>query len=203
MKDDKRILLHVCCGPCAEWPILSLLEEGYQITSFFSNPNIHPVFEQTRRRDNAAILMKLRDIPFVFDDEYREDLWLEKVWESKTVEETYANRCDMCYHIRMTRAAEEAVHQGFPAFTTSLLVSPYQDHERLMHAAQEAADAAGVIFVYRDFRPGYRKGQDLAREHGIYRQKYCGCIASLLESAFYDKIVGSFEGSIGDTSIVR
>src|SRR5665648_435254 len=147
MSDKKRILMHVCCGPCAEWPIVSLSEEGYEITSFFSNPNIHPKFEQERRRDNAAKLMLIKNIPFISDDDYREDLWISEEWKGDSLK-----RCDMCYSIRMRRVAEEASRLGFSLFTTSLLVSPYQDHERVILAAEKAAKAAGIAFLYRDYR---------------------------------------------------
>jgi predicted adenine nucleotide alpha hydrolase (AANH) superfamily ATPase len=40
------------------------------------------------------------------------------------------------------------------------------------------AEQYGVQFLYRDFRPLFREGQDFAREHGMYMQKYCGCIFS-------------------------
>ena len=32
----------------------------------------------------------------------------------------------------------------------------------------------------------------MAREHELYRQKYCGCIFSLDESDFKEKIIASF-----------
>ena len=36
----------------------------------------------------------------------------------------------------------------------------------------------GVEFLYRDFRPLFQAGQEFARAHGMYMQKYCGCIFS-------------------------
>ena len=103
----------------------------------------------------------------------------------------------MCYAMRMDMAAETAAQMGFSAFTTTLLVSIYQDHEAIIKAAQRAAEKHKVQFLYRDFREGFRKGQDMAREDGLYRQKFCGCIFSLEESKFKDKIYRSFEGSDG------
>ena len=44
--------------------------------------------------------------------------------------------------------------------------------------AERAASAYGVTFLYRDFRPYFRAGQDKARELGFYMQKYCGCVFS-------------------------
>ena len=196
-RGDKDLLLHVCCGPCAEWPVRSLQDEGYSLTAFFSNPNIHPQFEHTRRRDNAAALMKMRGIPFLEDDSYMEEIWLAKTWERQ-----YSSRCEMCYDIRMKNVALEAKRLGFRSFSTTLLVSPYQNHEAIIAHARKASAQTGVEFVYRDFRPGFRDGQNMAREDGLYRQKYCGCIFSLEESEFRDKIYKSFAGSEGETSTV-
>ena len=35
-----------------------------------------------------------------------------------------------------------------------------------------------VIERFFDFSPRFREGQSEAREHGMYMQKYCGCIFS-------------------------
>ncbi|MCD6155425.1 MAG: epoxyqueuosine reductase QueH, partial [Candidatus Atribacteria bacterium] len=45
----KRVLLHTCCGPCATYVVDALLEEGFEVTLFFYNPNIHPFDEYVRR----------------------------------------------------------------------------------------------------------------------------------------------------------
>ena len=67
---------------------------------------------------------------------------------------------------------------GFDAFTSSLFISPYQKHELMREVAERAAAEYGVQFLYRDFRPYFRAGQEFAREHGFYMQKCCGCIFS-------------------------
>jgi len=67
---------------------------------------------------------------------------------------------------------------GYDAFTTTLLVSPYQNHELLIKVAEEVAEKYDVKFLYRDFRPGFREGQNEARQLGLYMQKYCGCVFS-------------------------
>lgn len=191
------LLLHVCCGPCAEWPVRCLGEEGYNLTAFFYNPNIHPKFEHERRKQNAKKLMELRGIPLLSDDAFMEDSWLSGAWEG-----AFNSRCEMCYRLRMKRTAEEARKLGFDAFTTTLLVSPYQDHAGIVAAAESAAAEEGIRFIYRDFRPGFREGQRMAKEDGLYRQKYCGCILSLEESDFRDRIYRDFAGSSGETSTV-
>ena len=68
--------------------------------------------------------------------------------------------------------------EGFDAFTSSLFISPYQNHELMRQVAQRAAAEYQVDFLYRDFRPNFRAGNQRARELGFYMQKYCGCVFS-------------------------
>lgn len=89
----------------------------------------------------------------------------------------------------MFEAARFAKENDFPAFTSTLFVSPWQDHEALKQAAEEAAEHYGIRFEYRDFRPGYRQGQEMAKADELYRQRYCGCIYSLGESNYKEKIL--------------
>ena len=48
----------------------------------------------------------------------------------------------------------------------------------MRQVAERAAAEYGVDFLYRDFRPYFRAGQERARELGMYIQKYCGCVFS-------------------------
>ena len=50
--------------------------------------------------------------------------------------------------------------------------------EAIAAAAREMGEKYGVEFLYRDFRPLFQAGQEFARAHGMYMQKYCGCIFS-------------------------
>ena len=67
---------------------------------------------------------------------------------------------------------------GYDSFSTTLLISPYQNHEALKQIGEEMAEKYGLTFWYRDFRLGFREGQAEARERGLYMQKFCGCIFS-------------------------
>ena len=87
-------------------------------------------------------------------------------------------RCGHCYTVRLEQTARFAAENGFASFTSTLFVSPYQQHERMAEIAEEMARRYGVRFLYRDFRPGFRAGQQEARELGFYMQKYCGCVFS-------------------------
>ena len=80
--------------------------------------------------------------------------------------------------LRLFAAAQAAKEGGFDAFTSSLFISPYQNHELMKDVAERAAVEYGVKFLYRDFRPYFKDGQAFAREQGFYMQKYCGCVFS-------------------------
>ena len=98
-------------------------------------------------------------------------------------------RCAYCYQVRMEETARYAAEHGFDSFTTSLLISPYQNHEAIRATAQAMGARYGVEFLDRDFRPLFQAGQEFAREHGFYMQKYCGCVFSE-EDRFLDRKKG-------------
>jgi hypothetical protein len=88
--------------------------------------------------------------------------------------------CENCYRVRLKMTAEKAKELEFDRFSTTLLISPYQDHELLKRIGQELSNEVGIRFHYEDFRPGFRRGQQLAKEMNLYRQKYCGCGVDLI-----------------------
>src|SRR4030067_519220 len=92
-------------------------------------------------------------------------------------------RCKSCYRLRLGKTAEEAQRQGFDAFSTTLMISPYQDFEQIISIGKELAEKHNVIFYFRDFRQYFREAMAYAKEMGLYRQKYCGGIYSREEKA--------------------
>ena len=169
-----NLLLHICCAPCsiACAEALGREGEGFSLTGFWDNPNIHPFTEYLSRRDALTAFAGQIGLPLVLHGNYGLRPFL------KAVAGDPGSRCSYCYARRMGSAARYAALNGFPAFSTTLLISPYQDHERLREAGESAAREAGVSFLYRDFRPLFRQGQAQARKLGLYMQKYCGCVFS-------------------------
>jgi predicted adenine nucleotide alpha hydrolase (AANH) superfamily ATPase len=157
--------------------IAALREEGAAITLFWYNPNIHPFTEYQSRRDTLAAYAKTLELPLEMDDYYGLRLFVAECYGG-AASPLKKKRCAACYRLRMERCAAEAKAGGFDGFSTTLLVSPWQDHEGLRAAAEGAAAVHGTAFFYRDFRPHFRQGQAAARALGLYRQKYCGCIFS-------------------------
>lgn len=169
----KKVLMHTCCAPCSVYCIDSLRAEGIEPTIFWYNPNIHPYMEYKARRDCLKMYASSIGVEAIFKEEYGLDKFCA------AVSGDIAGRCvNYCYPTRIGETARYAAEHGFDAFTTTLLVSPYQKHEALKAECEKMAKKYGVEFIYRDFRVGFREGQTKARELGMYMQKYCGCVFS-------------------------
>lgn len=168
----ERLLLHTCCAPCSVYCVSSLRSEGLEPVSFWFNPNIHPYQEYRARRDTLADYAASIHMELVV----REDYGLRSFVQA--VAGDIQGRCAHCYACRLEETARSAAEMGFECFSTTLLVSPYQDHSRICQTAEAMAERYGVRFLYRDFRPGFRQGQAEARALGLYMQKYCGCVFS-------------------------
>lgn len=164
-----KLLMHMCCAPCSTYPVKILKEKNINFTGYFYNPNIHPYEEYERRRNTVKEFSEIVNIDVIYNDEYLEREWLE--YKDN-------NRCKMCYNLRIEKTALYASLNGYNAFTTTLLISPYQNHELIKELGNKYAKKYGIEFYYEDFRPYFREGQSIAREYNLYRQKYCGCIIS-------------------------
>ena len=167
-----KLLLHCCCGPCAVACVKSLRGEEIESVLFWYNPNIH-LYTEYKSRRNALVEFSVKEkLKLEMSDEYGLQLFLSEVYPQ------ISGRCKICYRMRLEKTASFAAENGYQAFTTSLLISPYQDHEAIRSIGEEAGEKYGVDFLYRDFRPLFREGQADARALGLYMQKYCGCIFS-------------------------
>lgn len=167
-----NVLLHICCAPCAIMCVKTLREEGIEPTGYWDNPNIHPYTEFRMRRQTLEEYARSIDLKLIIGGKYGLRAFLDDV------NGDYTGRCLHCYRMRFRSVAKYAAENGFSHFSSTLFVSPYQNHELMIQAAEEAAAEFGVTFLHRDFRPYFRQGQDEARELGLYMQKYCGCIFS-------------------------
>jgi len=170
------LLLHTCCAPCLIYPLECLSEEGFTVTGFFYNPNIHPLFEHEQRKKALEGLSSQLGVGIIYP-EYNPAAFFQAV----NLKEAAPQRCALCWELRLKATARAAKEKGCASFSTTLLVSPYQDQELLKKIGLEVGEQEGVDFYYRDFRPGFRKAQTQAKEQGIYCQKYCGCIYSEVE----------------------
>ena len=148
-----KTLLHVCCAPCANQCIDVLRTDGQEVTGFWYNPNIHPFTEYRARRNCLREYAGTIELPLIERDDYGLRPFVREV--AADIE----GRCVKCYEMRLFETARQAKEGGFDSFTSSLFISPYQNHELMRETAERA-------------------GQERARELEMYIQKYCGCVFS-------------------------
>lgn len=167
----ENILLHLCCAPCATAVLEDLRADGYEVTGFFYNPSIHPWKEFRRRLDAVREWAPSVDLQMIYHEAYPLEDNIRMLLGSD-------NRCLSCFTDRMKKTAELATEMGIGLFTSTLSVSPYQNHELLRRAGEIVAAPLDVHYQYNDFRGSYRRSIELSRGAGMYRQPYCGCVFS-------------------------
>jgi len=174
----QRLLLHICCAPCATYTVKHLRAEGWEVTGYWHNPNIHPYSEHEKRREALVSLAGELGLPILWEPGYDLLAFLRAV----VGHERFGERCALCYALRLERLARTAQAQGFAAFSTTLLISPYQD-QAVLHRVGEALGARyGVAFHFENLRRGFAEHHRLAEHYGLYRQRYCGCLFSEWEA---------------------
>ncbi len=191
-----KLLLHICCTPCSIGVIEELgigdKELVNNVTGFYYNPNIHPQEEYKKRKDCLVEYAQQNNLPVIWG-KYEPEKYFKKVTNvtevtdvTNVIEEIEKGkiyipkeiRCPACYKLRLEKTAQVAHEKGFDYFTTTLLVSPYQNLEKVREIGAELAKKYKVKFYFEDFTSGFRKGQNKAKELNLYRQKYCGCMFS-------------------------
>ena len=174
MKELGKMLLHTCCAPCAVKCVESFRSGGIEPVLFFNNPNIQPYTEYESRKDSVTAFAEAENLTAIFSAGYNPRRFLTELDGAFEL----GTRCLKCYETRLFETARYALENGFKSFSTTLLISPYQNHGALKDIGILAGEKFGVEFIYRDLRSLFREGQAAARERGFYMQKYCGCIFS-------------------------
>ena len=175
-----NLLLHMCCGPCACFPVKKLRSEGIEPVGYFFNPNIHPYMEWTHRQKTAKEYAEKVGLKIYTQEDYRLKDFLEMVMPVEEPDNPFLprNRCRSCYGWRLDEAAIFAAENGFDAFSSTLFYSIHQQHAVMKEIAEACGRKHGIDFYYEDFRVGWQEGIDISLELGLYRQPYCGCIFS-------------------------
>ena len=185
LSERKTLLLHACCAPCSSY-VLEYLDNFFDITVFYYNPNISPLSEYEKRISELRRLIS--EMPFshkinflggTYEPEKFDNIakGLENVPEG-------GERCFKCYRLRMEEAAKIAAEKGFDYFTTTLSISPHKNAEKLNEIGVELEKEYNIKYLYSDFKKknGYKRSIELSREYNLYRQNYCGCIYSKIIS---------------------
>lgn len=175
----RKLLLHACCGPCSIVPLGHLLDEGWDVTLCYVNPNIEPKAEYDRRLSTLHTWAGLLGVP-VIEGPRDHDAWEQNVAPLGT---NRPARCEACYRLRLRQSAQIAAREGFDAMATTLAVSPYQLLNACNRQLELACADTGLTAVARDFRQEYPRSVRESLDLGMYRQNYCGCRFSAAEAA--------------------
>lgn len=168
---DKKILLHACCGICSGYPISLLQEMGYTVTVYFCNPNIDTQEEFSRRLDAQKTICTHFGVDLIVED-YNPQEYLDYIRGLENEPER-GSRCDKCIELRLKKTANKAKELGIKEFTTSLVISPHKNYEKISNFGKSLSDCyLAIPFRKND---GFLKTNNLSKELGLYRQNYCGC----------------------------
>lgn len=168
----KKVLLHVCCAHCAAYTVEYWRHEDYDLSAFWYNPNIHPYSEHQYRLESLKKLAQAMDLPLIIAEGYDMPEYFRRVAGKES------QRCRVCFDLRLTRTAETARENDFDAFTTTLLISPHQQHDTLLKTGNLIAEEKSIRFLYADLRKRYSDSRHITKPMELYRQQYCGCIYS-------------------------
>lgn len=174
-KENKKILLHACCGICSGYPITFLKENGYDIIVFFSNSNLDTEEEFERRLEAQKIVCQKFNTELLLD-KYNHDEYLNFV-KGLEHEPERGNRCSRCIELRLSKTSKKCKELGISEFTTSLPISPHKNFQKITEIGTKLGEANGVTFTPIDFKKkdGFLKTNTIAKELNLYRQNYCGC----------------------------
>lgn len=174
------LLIHVCCGPCACYPLI-FLAEHFSVTIYYTNSNIFPREEFDHRlstlkelledlKRDRGIEIKLIVAPYDHD-EYMKDLRPFK--EAREGGE----RCHICYQKRMAEGYDYADSHGYEYFTTVMTISREKDSKVLNAIGEELAKSHQTKYFFSDFKKkdGFNKGVAIRKQYNLYYQDYCGC----------------------------
>jgi len=172
---SKKILLHACCGICSGYPISYLKDMGYSVTVYFYNPNIYPEEEYQKRLEAERTLCKHFDCELVEAD-YEPEVYYDYV-KGLENEPEKGKRCDKCFTLRLEKSAQYASKNGIKIFTTSMVISPHKNYEKLTSIGLEIAKKYDLEYLTTNFRKqdGFLKTNQISKSLNLYRQNYCGC----------------------------
>ena len=170
-----KLLLVSCCAPCSVGIIENLKKQGVDFTVLFYNPNIRPQNEYIHRLNENERICKLYGVPFVAL-KYEPEVW-QKATEGLENEPEKGRRCDVCFYLRLKKAAEYAKEHGFSRFSSVLGISRWKNFDQVCRAGKMVETETGIYYDDTNWRKQGRleRSEQLAKKLNLYRQTYCGC----------------------------
>ena len=175
----EKVVLHACCAVCAGYPSRLLKDLGYEVEILFYNPNISPLEEYDRRKNELIRFCENENIPLTIIDEdnsiyYNYVVGLEKEPEKGA-------RCEKCFELRLDKTALLAKEKDAVFFCTTLSISPHKNFNQIKTVAQKISQKHNIQYLEMDFKKknGFKLTNDIAKDYNFYRQDYCGCEFSI------------------------
>ena len=183
--EKPSLLLHSCCAPCSSY-VLEYLAPYFDICDFYYNPNISTKKEyEDRKEELKRLILEMglsTEVSFLEGTYQPEDFFamakgLEDLPEG-------GERCFKCYEMRLRESAKIAKEQGMDYFATTLTISPLKNAQKLNEIGERLAEEYGVKYLPSDFKKknGYKRSVELSAQYELYRQNYCGCVFSKMQS---------------------
>lgn len=173
-----KLLLHSCCAPCSSY-VIEYLFKYFDITIFYYNPNISPISEYLKRKEEQIRLIKeikSTNKLNIIDCDYDNDIYEEMI-KGLENEPERGNRCTVCFSLRLRKTAVTAKEMEYDYFGTTLTVSPYKNSNLINEIGLDLQEELGVDYLVSDFKKknGYKRSIELSKIYNLYRQNYCGC----------------------------
>lgn len=176
----KKVLLHCCCAPCSA-PIIEWMQNNnISPVLFFYNPNIYPIGEYLKRKQEWSKYAQLKKLEFIEGD-YNHNAWLNKISGFENQPER-GLRCLLCFKMRLEATSLLASKLNIPTFTTTLAGSRWKSFKQIVEAGNFSASSIdGVQFWDKDWKKGglTERRKALLLENNFYNQQYCGCEFSI------------------------
>lgn len=167
-----KILVHICCAPCAVYPFYKLKHNFEEVMGFWYNPNIHPFLEYQRRLEAVKDWAEKEEVRVIYKDEYDIKKFIRQIVYRES------QRCLFCYYERLEKTAIFARRGEFDYFSSTLFLSPHQNQELLKTVMETISKKYRIKPYLKRIEGGWQKGIELSKKMKLYRQEYCGCIYS-------------------------
>ena len=171
-----KVLVHTCCADCLLKMVDSLKDEPMEAVGYFYNPNIHPRSEYLARLKAAQKICEENKIKLIVPD------WSPKEWFNSvkptlpSIKKEDRVRCEECWKLRLKKMFEYAKKNGFEVISSTLITSHYQNRKKIIEIGKNLEKEFGIKFLIP------KKVSSDLKTTGFYKQNYCGCGYSLVES---------------------
>ena len=176
----RKLLLHICCAPCAVY-VFEKLNREFDVTGFFYNPNIHPREEYEFRKAEISKISRRHHWKTLYG-KYDMNDWFQCIKGHEKQPER-GSRCPICFRMRLKKTFDQARKDGHDIVATTLSISPYKVTRQINNEGIRLSREFGIEFLAENFKKqdGFNICRKMAHEQGIKHQDYCGCVYSRVE----------------------